>query len=79
MEIFLSDSSNTAEESKDISYYSSVGDLEKVKAILNQNPELVNQKDSEGRAPIHYACDRANINLLTLLLQNNADVNLHVT
>lgn len=35
----------------------------------------VNVKDSEGRAPLHWAVDRGHLNITKLLLSRNADVN----
>ena len=31
------------------------GDLEKVKALLKANPDLVNSKDTNGMTPLHFA------------------------
>ncbi|XP_057950838.1 acyl-CoA-binding domain-containing protein 1-like isoform X2 [Malania oleifera] len=36
----------------------------------------VNQKDSEGRAPLHWAVDRGHLNIAELLVSRNADVNM---
>lgn len=32
------------------------GDLDLVKKLLSQDPELVNVKDSDGYTPLHRAC-----------------------
>lgn len=32
------------------------GNLEGVKTLIEQNPELVNAKDKDGRTPLHWVC-----------------------
>ena len=67
------------ENERDLAYYASTGDLDKVKTLLKANPKSIDQKDGEGRAAIHYACDRSNLKLVQLLLTYGADVNLQVS
>lgn len=53
----------------------SKGDMEKVKELLNKDPELVNSKDDNGSRPIHYASLRGHKNIAELLITRGADVN----
>ena len=51
------------------------GDLEKVKALLKANPDLVSSKDEYGRTPLELAAPNGHKDVLELLLANGADVN----
>jgi hypothetical protein len=52
------------------------GDLAKVKALLNENPDLVLRKDDRyGMTPLHYAAAYGHKDVAELLLANKADVN----
>ncbi len=50
------------------------GDLAKVKALLQGNPDLVYSKDSNGRTPLHCAALAGQKDIAELLLVNKADV-----
>ena len=53
------------------------GDLEKVKALLKANPDLVFSKDDKfGGTPLHLAAYWNHKDVLELLLTNKADVNV---
>jgi ankyrin repeat protein len=53
-----------------------MGDLERLKAVLKNNPDLVSSKDHEsGRTPLHWAARNGQIDVAELLLSNKADVN----
>jgi serine/threonine-protein phosphatase 6 regulatory ankyrin repeat subunit B len=52
------------------------GDLEKVKSLLNANPDLVFSKDSNGDTPLHLAADKGHKDVMELLLANKADYNV---
>jgi ankyrin repeat protein len=55
------------------------GDLEKIKKLLDQNPELVNAQDESGLTPLHYAVNYGyenQIQIINLLLEKGADVNI---
>ena len=52
------------------------GDLEKVKALLKANPDLVSSKDDKfGGTPLHLAAATGHKDVAELLLINKADVN----
>jgi ankyrin repeat protein len=51
------------------------GDLAKVKALLNSNPDLVSSKDNNGTTPLHLAAHEGHKDMAELLLANKADVN----
>src|SRR5713101_2106293 len=51
------------------------GDLEKVKALLKGNPDLVFNGDGRGWTPVHYAAHWGQKEVAELLLANKADVN----
>jgi serine/threonine-protein phosphatase 6 regulatory ankyrin repeat subunit B len=50
-------------------------DLEKVKALLKANPDLVSSKESHGWTPLHYAAANGEKDVVELLLANKAEVN----
>ena len=52
-----------------------LGDLEKVKALLKGNPDLVFSKDNYGNTPLHEAASNCKKDVAELLLANKADVN----
>ncbi|XP_063095932.1 acyl-CoA-binding domain-containing protein 6 isoform X2 [Cavia porcellus] len=63
------------EEDKDIFDYCRENNIDHItKAILSESVD-VNMKDEEGRALLHWACDRGHKELVTVLLQYKADVN----
>lgn len=51
------------------------GDLEKIKALLIENPDLVSSRDSGGATPLHVAASLGNLSIAELLLGNGADPN----
>jgi ankyrin repeat protein len=50
-------------------------DLQEVRLLLNQNPNLVFTKDEGGFTALHYAAYYGYIEIVDLLLARNADVN----
>jgi hypothetical protein len=50
------------------------GDLEKVKALLKANPDLVSSKDESGRTALHRAVLFGNKGMVELLLANKIEV-----
>jgi PhnB protein len=52
------------------------GDLESVRAILDTNGEIVNQRDESGATPIHYATLNGRRQIVRLLLERGAEINI---
>ena len=51
------------------------GNLEKVKALLKDNPRWVFRKDHEGRTPLHAAASKGHKDVAKLLMDYKSDVN----
>ncbi len=51
------------------------GDLEKIQAILKDNPDLISALDGEGNTPLDWAVIKDRLDVAKLLLANKADVN----
>src|SRR5260221_13196855 len=51
------------------------GDLEKVKALLKDNPDLVFSRGQYGDSPLHLAATAGHKDVAELLLANKAEVN----
>ncbi|XP_053359092.1 acyl-CoA-binding domain-containing protein 6 isoform X1 [Clarias gariepinus] len=62
------------EEDKNIFDYCRENNIEQVRTALSANIDI-NTKDEEGRALLHWACDRGHKELVTFLLNNNANIN----
>jgi 7,8-dihydropterin-6-yl-methyl-4-(beta-D-ribofuranosyl)aminobenzene 5'-phosphate synthase len=50
------------------------GNLEKVQALIADNPGLTDAKDEMGRTPLHLACHGGHTELVKLLLAKGADM-----
>lgn len=50
-------------------------DLDKVKSLLQGNPDLVFSKDGDGETPLHWAAANGHNDVVKFLLANKADVN----
>ncbi|KAK6630579.1 hypothetical protein RUM43_014564 [Polyplax serrata] len=50
------------------------GDLDLVKKLLSQDPELVNVKDSDGYTPLHRACYNDHSDVTEYLLSTGGDI-----
>ena len=59
----------------EIHYAAKAGDLEKVKALLKENPNLVFSKDGKGQTPLLLAVKFDHRDVAAFLLANKADVN----
>ena len=59
----------------DIHEFARKGDLESVKGLIEQNPELVSAKDKDGRTPLHWACRGVHLDVVKFLVEKGADVN----
>ncbi|MBC7827000.1 MAG: ankyrin repeat domain-containing protein [Chitinophagaceae bacterium] len=53
-----------------------LGQLERVESILDTDDTLINQKDSSGATPLHYATLNGNRDVVNLLLENGAQINV---
>jgi ankyrin repeat protein len=51
------------------------GDLATVRTLLENDASLVDARDSDGSTPLHCAAWKGHANVVTLLLDNGADVN----
>jgi ankyrin repeat protein len=51
------------------------GDLDKVKALLKDNPNLASSKGHDDRTPLHYAAYKGNRDMAAFLLASKAEVN----
>jgi hypothetical protein len=51
------------------------GELENVRAILDANHDLVNQKDDSGATALHYAAFNGHRDVVWLLLDHGAHIN----
>ena len=51
------------------------GDLNQVRTILNENHDLVFQRDETGATPLHYATLRGHREIVKLLLDCGAEIN----
>jgi ankyrin repeat protein len=51
------------------------GDLNKLKALLKDNPDLVFSRDKDGDTPLHLAAGNAHLPAVQFLLTDKADVN----
>jgi len=63
-------------ESKDIFDSVKSDNLDLLKKIITENPELINTKDELGRTPLIWACRNSSTELIEYLLNMGADVNL---
>lgn len=51
------------------------GDVKKLKALLGQDPKLVNERDANGDTPLHQAVLHGQVAAVQLLLDSGADAN----
>ena len=52
------------------------GDLDKVKSLLKESPQLLNEQDDYGRTPLSAAVDKRQRALAEYLVNLGADVNI---
>ncbi|MDQ7821436.1 MAG: ankyrin repeat domain-containing protein [Candidatus Eremiobacteraeota bacterium] len=50
------------------------GDMAKVKAIIEKNPDLVNSPDAEGLTPLHMAAEKGNLPMVEFLVGKGAEI-----
>ncbi|KAM5293755.1 acyl-CoA-binding domain-containing protein 6 isoform 2-T2 [Glossophaga mutica] len=63
------------EEDKNIFDYCRENNIDHISTVIKSNHVDVNMKDEEGRALLHWACDRGHKELVTVLLRHRADIN----
>lgn len=63
------------EEDKNIFDYCRENNIDLINKALSSQKVDVNTKDEEGRALLHWACDRGHKELVSILLQHKADIN----
>lgn len=61
---------------KTIHMAASSGDAEAVMQMLKDNPQLINQQDSFGMTPLHWAVDRHRTKVVDLLVERKADLSI---
>ena|SRR3990167_5056513 len=61
-------------EITDFCKHCSDGDIDKIREKLQQNASIIDWKDISGYAPLHWACLYDRTEVVTLLLENGADV-----
>ncbi|CAG5861072.1 unnamed protein product [Menidia menidia] len=69
---------NDIEEDKNIFDYCRENNIDHISKAINSQKVDVNTKDEEGRALLHWACDRGHKELVSVLLQHKADINSQV-
>jgi ankyrin repeat protein len=52
------------------------GDIKKIKALLKEDPSLIDEKDSYGMTALHWAVDKRHRGVAALLLEEGAHVNV---
>ncbi|XP_072504590.1 acyl-CoA-binding domain-containing protein 6 isoform X4 [Notamacropus eugenii] len=63
------------EEDKNIFDYCRENNIDHITKAIRSKKVDVNMKDEEGRALLHWACDRGHKDLVKVLLQYTADIN----
>ena len=51
------------------------GNLDKARVILEARPDIINQKDTTGATPLHYAAFGGHRSIVQYLVQQGADIN----
>ncbi|MFC1781558.1 ankyrin repeat domain-containing protein [Planctomycetota bacterium] len=54
------------------------GDLEKVKKIIDRNPNQINVQDAQDFAPLHLASGKGHIEIVEFLLNHGADIEAEI-
>lgn len=67
--------SNPPTPEKEILNAAKTGNLEQVKKLAEQNPELIKVKDQNGTTPLHLACSGRFLEIQKYLIEQGADMN----
>ena len=59
-----------------VHYAAAIGDLEKFKALLRDNPDLISNRDAQGYTPLHWAAENGHKDFAEFLLANRSEVYL---
>ncbi|ORX88034.1 ankyrin [Anaeromyces robustus] len=59
----------------EIFFLSSEGNIDKVKELIIQQPELMNKKDDNGLSLLHWACDRGQMKMVQWLIEKDININ----
>ena len=51
------------------------GNIEKLRSLLENNPEIIHEKDENGMTPLHIAADSEQLDCVKLLVQKGAPLN----
>lgn len=68
------DAANATYEERVI-YAVQMGDLEKVKGFIAEQPDLATMYDSAGKTLLHHAAVSSQVEIAEFLLDNSADIN----
>ena len=53
-----------------------MGDINQVQNLINNNPDIVNQTNDNGKTPLFIAVEKFNIPMINLLIEKGADINI---
>ena len=70
----LEGSTRVADLAEEINRAAQTGDVEKVKELLKENPDLLDSKNKDGWTPLHWAVSIDFLEMAQLLIKNHANV-----
>ncbi len=70
----LETSLGASDSGRDLCEAAGRGDIDQVTAMLDADAALIGARDNRGRTPLHRAVERADLDLATLLLDRDADI-----
>ncbi len=62
-------------QAQEIITAATAGNLEKVKELVEKDPQQVQLKDATGRTPLHWACRGVHFDVLKYLVEKGANIN----
>ncbi|CAG8478483.1 9753_t:CDS:2 [Cetraspora pellucida] len=69
----------TTNDSDDVFSYAKQGKSSEISGILESGEANVNAKDDQGLSLLHWACDRGHLDVVKLLVEKGADMNVLTT